>query len=217
MATAPIVTKQRLRRSVRLLQLASMALIILGGICLLPFIGDFWDLLSLATGLCGVVGLACEWKRLLVIFTLLAWATSIAGVARIVTLAMHPPPNPIPWIIWPCTLAAALPAAILSSTLVRHDPPRSRAPRPPPPPTPHPPHPPSQHLLRAWSSSRGEDHTAPLVDPAAAPAAGALPPAQAGVPAPRPVWPPQNAAEGASQDTGAQQPVNLWPPPSSRA
>uniref|UniRef100_A0A7S2DKP5 Uncharacterized protein n=1 Tax=Haptolina brevifila TaxID=156173 RepID=A0A7S2DKP5_9EUKA len=179
--------KLRVLRATRILQIFSLALLIIGGVNFIPIVGNLLmgvvtGILCAATGAVGIMGLSFTWHRALVLFTILSWATAIYAVVRLVMLGLNHSVNVWQWLLFLCTGVAALPPALLSSAM---------------------------HLRRVWRPRPliGE-HSAPLVDEQAenAPApvnAGAAPPLATPVHVPameRPVWPPPNAPLALGKD-----------------
>ena len=142
-ASQPAGAKMKVKRSTRLLQLCALTMLIVGCLCLIPGLSpSSWGILVLVTGGTGSVGLSFTWHRALVLFTMLSFATSVLAIGTFVDFASKGETNPIPWIFWVIIALAAVPAAVLSSTM---------------------------HLLRVWTSAPlVTDQTAPLVDPVAA-------------------------------------------------
>jgi len=176
--------KLRVRRSTRLLHFFSLGLLAVGGVCLLPLVGDLvltiTGVAALVAGTSGVLGLSFTWHRALVLYTLLTWAISTAALVRLVQLGIAHEVNPVRWLLWLCTGLTSVPPALLSSTM---------------------------HLLRVWRPKPliGEQN-APLVDgtpidgtPAALASAHLdAAPLQAALG--RPAWPPPNASLALGSD-----------------
>lgn len=169
------------QRTTRLLQLSSLALLGIGVLGLILGLRLYF-ISALGAGVCGVLGLSFTWHRALVLFTGFAWVTTAFCAINLALLGTQHPDDVIGWILWLFCSAAALPAAVLSSTM---------------------------HLLRVWRTGAVTEQTAPLVDPVA-PSLPTLPPADeahAGVRpsnAPqRPIWPPPDAPVGAADVAGA--------------
>jgi len=119
---------RKLRRSTRMLQLASLTMMGIGALCLLPLpnggILGGWGvkllgLASLTSGGAGVVGLAFTWHRALVLFTSASWVATMFAVYGTLTLIFQRPviANPFPWLLWWAALLVTLPASVLSSTM----------------------------------------------------------------------------------------------------
>ena len=151
-----------------------------------------------------------RWLRGLYAYTLLAWLTSGVAVLQLAHLATRDPAHVAGWAVWLATALAALPAAVLSSTL---------------------------HVLKYWHGAPSE-FTSPLVE-AEAPAAGGWntlagvnltprPSSGAAASAPRSIWPPPPGAGTASRglaeleagrgaewhNTGlSNADTAVWPPP----
>eukprot|EP00322_Chrysochromulina_rotalis_P015551 CAMPEP_0115865764 /NCGR_PEP_ID=MMETSP0287-20121206/19892_1 /TAXON_ID=412157 /ORGANISM="Chrysochromulina rotalis, Strain UIO044" /LENGTH=228 /DNA_ID=CAMNT_0003320291 /DNA_START=40 /DNA_END=726 /DNA_ORIENTATION=+ len=175
MTVSPPDTKARVRRSTRLLQLCSGAMLTIGGVCLVVN-SDGWVLTMagiflLLGGATGLLGLWFTWHRGLVLFTLMSWTLVLMAGILIMQLVLDHNQDPVKWTVWLLIALASLPAATLSSTM---------------------------HLLRVWRGPRPpteDQQRAPLVDEAAdwgpGPGAGQCTgqPPQPSPPA-RPIWPP---------------------------
>lgn len=209
MASTSGSRRREVKRSHRLLQLFSLALMGVGSICLfVPISTDglvrFCGAVSIASGASGVVGLAFTWYRALVAFTTCSWLASLLAVYGITHLVISKEVVPFPWVAWICAALTALPPAILSSTL---------------------------HILRVFRPlPMVSDSTAPLVATAAADEG--LPPADhppahgdyvqaadTSAPPARPVWPPpvapqpsSGAVAAGSSATDLEAPVADRPP-----
>lgn len=163
-------------------------------------------LLTLLTGCAGVLGLAFKWLRALRAFTLLAWLTTALAIVQLALLAACTPDDIAGWALWLPTCIAALPAALLSSTL---------------------------HILKYWRGSPlVTEFTSPLVnsqppagawDPAPMPRVNLAPRTKGGTPSheSKPVWPPPSEGTaahtpGADMEAGATNAAKdsvVWPPP----
>ena len=167
------------QRTTRLLQLSSLTLLGIGVLGLILGLRLYF-IAALGAGVCGVLGLSFTWHRALVLFTGFAWVTTAFCAINLALLGTQHPGDVIGWILWLFCSAAALPAAVLSSTM---------------------------HLLRVWRTGTVTEQTERLVDPVA-PSLPALPPADGPGLRPssapqRPIWPPQDAPVGAADVAGA--------------
>lgn len=155
-----------------------------------------FGILTLLTGCAGVLGLASKWSRALRAFMLLAWLTTGLAIVQLALLGTRHPDNIAGWAVWLPTAVAALPAAVLSSTL---------------------------HILKYWKgSSLKADFTSPLVD--SQPSQGAWDPAPMprvnlsprAADSSKPIWPPPGSAAttpGSDMEADAAKGPGVWPPP----
>ena len=171
--SSPQTVKANTKKTHRLLQLSSLACLLIGTIGVIPAVpgGSFYFIATIATGVAGVLGLSLMWHRMLQIYTLCAWVTTGFCALNLALLVTKHPGDLGGWFLWIACSMAAVPAAVLSTTM---------------------------HLLRVWHEPLVTEQTAPLVEepqpslPAPAPGLNcrtAHTTAHTTAPQ-RPVWPP---------------------------
>jgi|EP00908_Phaeocystis_cordata_P012373 hypothetical protein len=177
--SSPPTVKASTKKTHRLLQLSSLSCLVIGTLGVIPGMpgGSWYFLATIATGVCGVLGLSLMWHRMLQIYTGCAWLTTGFCVLNIALLATGPAPGAqlAGWAFWICCSAVAVPAAVLSSTM---------------------------HLLRVWHEPLVTEQTAPLVEaepPPSLPVLGGGLSSRTAHAAPpqRPVWPPPDTPASA--------------------
>ena len=176
--SSSLSSKQTTKRTHRLLQLASLSLIAVGILGVIPLVpgGSLYFIAAIVAGVSGVLGLSLTWHKALMVFTTSSWLTTAFCALNLTLLATNNGGGGIGgWVLWVCCSAVALPAAVLSSTM---------------------------HLLRVWRTAPdralASEQNAPLVDDQQS----SLPAPQSG----RPIWPPPDtpaSALGGSDIGGA--------------
>ncbi len=174
-----------------LLKIAALALILVGALTLI-LRHAVAAALPLAAGAAGAVGLALHNRNALLAYTAFAWATVALAAVEIAQLVSHPA-DPLGWLVWLATAIAALPAAVLSSTL---------------------------HVLDVWPRSAVvSEHAAPLVGSQESAGLQAVldypkrPSTLSSPPPPRPVWPPQlPEVDPPPRPSASSAPPSSWPP-----
>ena len=192
------------KRTQYLLLMSCFAMILLGGVLILIRKHDHdtpWALLFFSNGAVGIVGVCLLWRPALLLFTGLSWVTSGVSVVKIFILVGSHNGNAGFWVQWLLAGLSAVPAALISTSLV---------------------------LLRVWRPISSSDQMAPLVDPTtdaprAAPSAWPAPQnAPPSWPPPQnapPSWPPPDApgvdptARDLFPSGGSTAARGVWPPP----
>ena len=146
MPAMPSGRPENTKRTTRLLQLSSLALLAIGVLGLILGLRLYF-IAALVTGVSGVLGLAFTWHRALVVFTMSAWLCTLFCAINLGLLVTQHPGDVIGWVLWIACSAASAPAAVLSSTL---------------------------HFLRVWRAPLVTEQAEPLVDPTSASGAPAL-------------------------------------------
>ena len=181
-----ISSKHTTKRTHRLLQLASLSLLAVGILGVIPLTpgGSLFFIAAIVAGVSGVLGLSLTWHKALMVFTTSSWVTTAFCALNLTLLATNNGGGGIGgWVLWAGCSAVALPAAVLSSTM---------------------------HLLRVWRTAPdralASEQNAPLVDDEQAPQPALGPHVVPRAASQRPTWPPPDtpvSALGGSDVAGA--------------